>query len=161
MLSKRFYLETHIWGIMVLVLILNSFVIYHENNLFHPRSIALFDIRTHCNSHEEAVIKATEDFKKNKLRIILRSTYEIGQEADKKDNEALAKMEKKYGLTFLHGGCVCCDKYVNTYFQVMKHLINDKYQVMIFKTSDAYFIKLLKEKQPLLSGETFLNDNFR
>jgi hypothetical protein len=137
---KRFNLDSQIACIITFILALNVYLITSVY-IFQFRRITLNDIQNHCKSHELAAIRATNDFNNNKLFIIEYGMLEI-EEAHK-----MEKMEEKYGVIFLSGGCVCCGEYVSTYEQVMKHLINDKYKTMIFRTNDSYSLAYFKQNK--------------
>jgi hypothetical protein len=137
---KRFNLDSQIACIVAFILALNVYLITSVY-IFQFRRITLIDIQNNCKSHELAVIRATNDFNNNKLFIIEYGMLEI-EEAHR-----MEKMEAKYGVIFLNGGCVCCAEYVSTYEQVMKHLINDKYKTMIFRTNDSYSLAYFKQNK--------------
>jgi hypothetical protein len=128
-----------------------SLIVYFDcisPNLFDGRSIAIRDLLRSCDSHESAAIKATNDFNNNKLCITLN--YLRGVNFKDNDDE-LHRMEKEYGILFIGGGCIGYGEYFQTYDQVMKHLINEKYKKMIFRTVDFYsfdYYKKIKTMTP-------------
>jgi hypothetical protein len=133
------------------IAIVISLIVYFNcisPNFFSARKIALMDLLRSCDSHESAIIKATNDFNNNKLRIPLN--YLRGVDYKENDDE-LHRMEKEYGVLFIGGSCVCCGKYVSTYDQVMKHLINEKYGKMIFRTIDVYSFDYYSKQKKMSS----------